>query len=334
MTEDLTTVQTAFREDFQRLQTAIGAAVVGAEELVRDCLIALCCNGHVLLEGVPGLGKTSLVKAIGQAIGLDTGRIQCTPDLMPADILGTHIVDEDGDGRRRLTFARGPVFHHLVLVDEINRATPKTQSALLEVMQEQQVSAGGEQFPLPAPFFLMATQNPLEMAGTYPLPEAQLDRFQFKLLVPYPSLETLVTIGQQHSGLQTAAVERVWSGEAVRSARAFLAALPVAEAVTTYAARLVLASHPEQETAPAAVRRTLAYGASPRALQALLRGARVVCALRGGTAVSAEDIRSVAHQSLRHRLIVNFEGEADGIATDQLIDDILAAVPAPAVATA
>jgi len=318
-----------FREDFGRLQQEIGRAIVGSDELVTDCLTAICAGGHVLLEGVPGLGKTSLVKAISAALDLDSGRIQCTPDLMPADILGTHVVNEDESGRRRFIFDPGPVFHHVLLVDEINRATPKTQSALLEVMQEGRVSAGRETHRLPQPFFLMATQNPLEMEGTYPLPEAQLDRFIFKLLVTFPQLETLVTIAKQFTGYEQDHPDAIWDGGHLRAAQEMLTRLPIAEPVTAYAARLVLATHPDQDGAPESVKRFVAYGSSPRGLQALIRAARVRCALREGTSVSVADVRSVVKPSLRHRMIRNFEGEAEATDIDQVIGEIVAKVPAP-----
>lgn len=322
----------AFATGFAELSAALSTAILGADDLVRDCLVAICAGGHVLLEGVPGLGKTSLVKAIAAGLGLDHGRIQCTPDLMPADILGTHILDEDEQGRRRMAFHRGPVFHHILLVDEINRATPKTQSALLEVMQERRVSTGRESLALPEPFFVMATQNPLEMEGTYPLPEAQLDRFLFKVKVAFPGLDTLVAIGQQTTGLRQAVVPAVWSGAKLLAMQEVVAAIPIAEPVTRYAARLVLATHPDQPGVDARVQRAIAYGASPRGMQALIRAGRVHCALRRGSAVSVADLRAVALPALRHRVIRNFEGEAEALDIDKLITDLLRSVPVPAEA--
>lgn len=318
-----------FRERFTALQQSIGTVIVGVDDLVRDCLVCIFAGGHSLLEGVPGLGKTSLVKAIGSALDLDAGRIQCTPDLMPADILGTHIVNEDEHGRRRFEFERGPVFHHILLVDEINRATPKTQSALLEVMQEGRVSVGREVLNLPKPFFLMATQNPLEMEGTYPLPEAQLDRFLFKLEVAFPPLDTLLAIARATTGSKPATITPVWTGSDIEAAQDLLTQIPIADPITRYAAQLILATHPEHPSASERVKRLIAYGASPRGLQALIRSARVHCALRDGTSVAVEDIRAVAHPCLRHRLIANFEGEAEGLRSDELIDQVLLEVPAP-----
>lgn len=318
-----------FRDRFTTLERAIGAVVVGVDDLVRDCLVAIVAGGHVLLEGVPGLGKTSLVKAIGAAVELDAGRIQCTPDLMPADIIGTHIVNDDEHGRRRFQFERGPVFHHILLVDEINRATPKTQSALLEVMQEHRVSVGRDVLDLPRPFFVMATQNPLEMEGTYPLPEAQIDRFMVKLEVAFPPLDTLMAIARTTTGATPPRVVPAWDGAGIEAAQELLTHVPIAEPITRYAAELVLATHPEHPHASEPVRRFLAYGASPRALQALIRTARVHCALRDGSAVGVDDLRAVAHACLRHRLIANFEGEAEGIRPDTIIDRVLAEIPAP-----
>ena len=316
-----------FRDEFQRAHAAIGQAILGSDALIQDALVAICSGGHVLLEGVPGLGKTSLVKALSTVLGLDNGRIQCTPDLMPADILGTHIVNEDSSGRCRMIFERGPVFRQVLLVDEINRAPPKTQAALLQAMQEYHVSTGQEDHQLPQPFFVLATQNPLEMEGTYPLPEAQLDRFLFKLNVAFPTLETLVAIGQQTSGFDETQLEAVWDGEQLVAWQKFLATIPVAQQIATYAGRIILATHPDNAEADATVQKQISYGASPRAIQALIRAARVNCALRGGSTVSCEDIDRVALPTLRHRIIRNFEGEAEGLAIDGLIQSILNALP-------
>ena len=319
-----------FRRRFAALRAEIARAVVGYDELVADCLVALFSQGHVLLEGVPGLGKTFLVKTIGRVLGLSFGRVQCTPDLMPADILGTHIVGEDATGRRSFRFEKGPVFTNLLLVDEINRATPKTQAAMLEVMQEHHVTAGGERFPLPAPFFVLATQNPLEMEGTYPLPEAQLDRFFFKLHVPFPSLDSLVEISRRTTRFQEPDLNVVMTGEELSAFQELLTHVPVADPLTRYAASLVLATHPDTEYSVGEVGRYVSYGASPRGLQAIVRGARAHCLLAGRTAVSIEDIRRVAKPALRHRMILNFEGEAESLNVDRLVDEVLAAVPTPA----
>ncbi len=320
----------AFCARFSRLREEIQRAIVGHRTLIDDTLVALFSQGHVLLEGVPGLGKTYLVNVISRVLGLSFGRIQCTPDLMPADILGTHIVNEDATGRRSFRFEKGPVFKHLLLVDEINRATPKTQAALLEVMQEHNVTAGGERHELPAPFFVLATQNPLEMEGTYPLPEAQLDRFFFKLKVLFPDVAELVEISNRTTRFCDPDLTRVVGGEELIGFQEMLTHVPIAEPLTHYAASLVLASHPDGKESPASVRRYVAYGASPRGLQAMVRGARVRCLLAGRTAVSVEDIQSVARQSLRHRIILNFEGDAESVDPDRLVEEITQSVATPA----
>ena len=256
--QELETQLHDFRNRFKGLKAEIQKAIVGHDELLTDTLVAIFSHGHVLLEGVPGLGKTFLVKVLGKVLGLEPGRIQCTPDLMPADILGTQIVSDD-QGHRYLRFEKGPVFANIVLVDEINRATPKTQAALLEVMQEHAVTSGGERHQMPAPFFVMATQNPMEMEGTYPLPEAQLDRFLFKLRVPFPTLDELVDISKRTTGFKQANVEAVMKGEEVIHFQDALSHVPVADPITKYAASLVLATHPDQ-THDEKVRRYIAYG--------------------------------------------------------------------------
>ncbi len=311
-----------FRETFSRLKEEIQKAIVGYDELLTDTLVAVFCRGHVLLEGVPGLGKTFLVRTLAQVMGLQPGRIQCTPDLMPADILGTHIVNENDDGRRVLHFERGPVFANLVLVDEVNRATPKTQAALLEVMQEGGVTAGGETMKLPQPFFVMATQNPMEMEGTYPLPEAQADRFLFKLQVPFPDHQTLVEISRRTSAFDEPDLAAIVSGEDLTRFQKTVAQVPVADHITSYAADLILSTHPGEKSS-SMVNDYVSYGASPRGLQALIRSARVHAALDGRTAVSEADIRRVGLSALRHRVILNFQGEAEAIAVDGLIKELL-----------
>jgi len=318
-----------FRDSFGSLKSEIQKAIVGHDELLTDTLVAIFSQGHVLLEGVPGLGKTYLVKVLSNVLGLDPGRIQCTPDLMPADILGTQIVSDD-QGHRYLRFEKGPVFANLVLVDEINRATPKTQAALLEVMQEHAVTSGGERHELAQPFFVMATQNPMEMEGTYPLPEAQLDRFMFKLKVPFPNLAELVDISKRTTGFKQANVQPVLNGEQVIALQESLAHVPVADPITEYAAALVLATHPDQSEADEKVKRYVAYGSSPRGLQALIKGARVHAVLDNRTAVAVEDIQKVALSALRHRMILNFEGEAESRDVDEIINDLIANVPTPA----
>lgn len=323
-----------FQQKFRQLHGEVQQAIVGYDELINDVLVCIFSQGHVLMEGVPGLGKTYLVKVISRVLGLTFGRVQCTPDLMPADVLGTHIVGEDESGNRHFRFEKGPVFHHLLLVDEINRATPKTQAALLEVMQEHTVTAGGERFDLPAPFFVMATQNPLEMEGTYPLPEAQLDRFLFKMKVPFPSADELVEISRRTTRFEEPELGVVLSGEDLVEFQELLTHVPVAEPLLHFAARLVLATHPEGKHGDDQVTRFVAYGASPRGMQALIRGARAFCLLEGRTAVSVDDIRRVAKPALRHRIILNFEGEAEQIDTDFLIGKILETTPTPAQSAA
>ncbi len=328
---DLARRMDEFRSRFAQLRTEIARAIVGHEDLVCDCLIAIFSQGHVLLEGVPGLGKTYLVRVFSKVLGLTFGRIQCTPDLMPADILGTHIVNENEHGRRVFVYEKGPVFRHLLLVDEINRATPKTQAAMLEVMQERSVTAGGERFELPRPFFVLATQNPLEMEGTYPLPEAQLDRFFFKLKVPFPRIHELVEISRRTTGFDEPDLGVVISGDELVQMQELLTHVPIADPLTHYAASLVLATHPDGADALASVARFVSYGASPRGLQAVVRGARARCVLDGRTAVSIDDIRAVARPALRHRVVLNFEGQAESVNPDTIIDDVIKHTPTPAM---
>ncbi|HBP19451.1 MAG TPA: AAA family ATPase [Planctomycetes bacterium] len=318
-----------FRVAFKELDTEIHRAIVGYDEMLREVLMAVFGGGHVLLEGVPGLGKTFLVKVLSQVLGLDSGRVQCTPDLMPADILGTHIVTDDGTGKKTFVFEKGPVFTNILLVDEINRATPKTQAALLEVMQERHVTAGGEHFDLPSPFFVMATQNPLEMEGTYPLPEAQLDRFMFKLHVPFPGRDALVEISRRTTGYKEPELKVVMSGAQLKEFQELVTEVPVAEPVLRYAASLVLATHPDTKESLPAVKRFVAYGSSPRGMQTLIRSGRVHALLEGRTAVSCEDIRAVALPALRHRVLLNFEGEAESYDVDGLLGEVLDQVPTP-----
>ncbi len=318
-----------FRERFFALKDEIQKAIVGYDDLLTDVLVAVFSRGHVLIEGVPGLGKTFLVQTLSRVLGLTPGRIQCTPDLMPADILGTHIVNENEEGRRVMHFEKGPVFANLVLVDEVNRATPKTQAALLEVMQEGGVTAGGETLPLPKPFFVMATQNPMEMEGTYPLPEAQADRFLFKLKVPFPDRATLVEISRRTSSFDLPELERILDGNELVEFQKIVAEVPVADHVNEFAARVVLATHPGDEGATRSVDRYVSYGASPRGMQALIRGGKIHCVLDHRTAVSIEDIKRVALPSLRHRVILNFQGEAESRNIDELVTELLLSVAEP-----
>ena len=321
-----------FRQAYTALRAEIGKVIVGQDAIVEGTLIALFAGGHVLLEGVPGLGKTLLVRTLGEALDLPFSRIQCTPDLMPADILGTNIVMETGGGKREFQFQRGPIFAHLILADEINRATPKTQSALLEAMQEHQVTAGGQLRKLAEPFFVMATQNPIDQEGTYPLPEAQLDRFFFKILVGYQSAEELTDILSRTTAGARAKVERVLGSEALLELMGLVREVPVASHVKDYAVRLVLATHPKTDTAAPIASQYLRFGSSPRGGQTLLLAGKVRALADGRFNVSYDDIQAVAATALRHRLILNFEAEAEGITTDQIIGQILADVPRDATA--
>ncbi len=305
-----------------RLEAEVGRVIVGQKNVVRSVLISLVAGGHVLLEGVPGLGKTALVRAVGRALDLSFSRIQFTPDLMPADVVGTNIL-ADGEGGREFRFQPGPIFAHIVLADEVNRATPKTQSALLEAMQEQQATVAGITRRLPIPFFVLATQNPLEMEGTYPLPEAQLDRFFFKVLVPFPTAEELKEIIARTTGNQLAQAHPVATGDDLTALGQLARDVPMAEAVLDYTIRLVQATHPDSPHAPDLVRRNVRYGASPRGLQALVIGARVRALFEGRYNVAYEDIQQLAAPALRHRIGLSFEGEAQGITTDQVIGQLI-----------
>ncbi len=312
----------AFADSGRRLEEAVGAVVVGQRAVVRDVVIAVLAGGHVLLEGVPGLGKTLLVRTLGQALNIYFSRIQFTPDLMPADITGATIISEDEAGKRAFSFQPGPIFGNVVLADEINRATPKTQSALLEAMQERTVTVGSTTHALPRPFFVLATQNPLEMEGTYPLPEAQLDRFLFKILAPFPSAEELLGIVERTIAPPPTVVPII-DGPALEALMRVARAVPVASAVSTYAVRLLLATHPEHEDATPEVRRYARAGASPRGLQALITAGQVRALLEGRYNVAIDDIRTLAYPALRHRILLNFEGQAEGVTTDALIGHIL-----------
>jgi MoxR-like ATPase len=316
-----------FRAAYETLRSEIGKVIVGQEEVVENTLVALFAGGHVLLEGVPGLGKTLLVRTLAEALDLSFNRIQFTPDLMPADILGTNIVMETTGGRREFQFQKGPVFAHLLLADEINRATPKTQSALLEAMQEHQVTAGGEMRRLGEPFFVLATQNPIDQEGTYPLPEAQLDRFFFKLLVGYPSAPDLAEVLNRTTETRTVEVARALDRERLLELMSLIREVPAASHVKDYAVRLVLASHPKTETAVPIANQYLRFGSSPRGAQTLLLAGKVRALTHGRFNVSFEDIETVALPALRHRFILNFEAEAEGITTDHVVTDILRNVP-------
>ncbi|MDQ7029351.1 MAG: MoxR family ATPase [Ardenticatenia bacterium] len=313
-----------FREYALAIEREVGRVIVGQRELVRLTLITLLAGGNALLEGVPGLGKTVLVHTLARVIDVTFRRIQFTPDLMPADITGTNVIVEDERGRRAFRFEPGPIFANLVLADEINRATPKTQSALLEAMQERTVTVAGTVHPLPDPFFVLATQNPLEMEGTYPLPEAQLDRFFFKIHVPYPSEEELIEIATRTTGAHTPQPTTVADGPTILAMQRLARDVPIASPVLAYAARLVRSTHPDAPHAPELVRRYVRYGASPRGLQALVVAAKVVALLDGRYNVAFEDIRQVAKPALRHRLILSFEALAEGLEADQVVEELLA----------
>ena len=312
-----------FRETFLKIQNEVSKRIVGQKEIIEGVLICLMTGGHALLEGVPGLGKTLLIRTLHEVLDLGFSRIQFTPDLMPADIIGTNVVAEDEDGRKFFEFQRGPVFANLILADEINRATPKTQSALLEAMQEKSVTVAGQHRVLSLPFFVMATQNPLEMEGTYPLPEAQLDRFFFKLKVEYPNLEELDLVMERTTKREMPAVEKVSDGAEINALEQIVRDIIVAEDVRRYALRIVLSTHPDAEEAPELTRKYVRYGSSPRGAQSLILGAKVKAILDGRYNVSREDIQAVALPSLRHRLILSFEGEAEGIDPDGIVKHLL-----------
>jgi MoxR-like ATPase len=316
-----------FRETYAAIRAEIGRVMVGQDSIVEGTLNAIFAGGHVLLEGVPGLGKTLLVRTLGEVLDLSFSRVQFTPDLMPADILGTNLVMESPDGRRQFQFQKGPIFAHLVLADEINRATPKTQSAMLEAMQERQVTAGGEVRPLPQPFFVLATQNPIDQEGTYPLPEAQLDRFFFKLIVGYPTAEELTEVLNRTTEGLKVTPNKMLDGAGLAELQRLVRQVPIGTHVKDYAVRLVLATHPKTGTALPITNQYLRFGSSPRGGQVLVLAAKVRALTQGRFNVSYDDIAAVAASALRHRLIVNFEAEAEGITTDHVIQQILKDVP-------
>lgn len=322
-----------FRVDFEALRRELGRVIVGHEAIVQETLVALVAGGHVLLEGVPGLGKTLLVKTLSQALDVSFQRIQFTPDLMPADLIGTNVMHEAEEGKaRRFVFQRGPIFANLLLADEINRATPKTQSALLEAMQERSVTVAGTTHILPPPFFVLATQNPLEMEGTYPLPEAQLDRFFFKLLVKYPTAAELESILDRTTEAANPQAARVCTGARVVELSRLARQIPIAHELKRYAVAIVLATHPESPLATEAARRYVRYGSSPRGAQAIVLSAKIRAILDHRYHVAREDLRASAHSALRHRLILNFEGQAENVEPDQIIDEILTKVEPSAAA--
>ena len=317
------------RRTFDELRSEIGRVIVGHQELIEQVFIALVCGGHCLLEGVPGLGKTLLVRSLGETLSLSFSRVQFTPDLMPADITGTNMLTDDPSGRKVFEFQRGPVFAHIVLADEINRATPKTQSALLEAMQEQGVTVGGKLHRLENPFMVLATQNPIEMEGTYPLPEAQVDRFFFKLLLQYPNRAELGRIADLTTAAPPAALREVLDGAGILEMRQWVREVPLAEVVKDYAVRLVLGTHPREEGkngGESLAQRFVLYGSSPRGLQSLILAAKARALLAGRPNVSFDDIRATMLPSLRHRLILNLEADAEGVSSEKILSELITQV--------
>lgn len=306
-----------------RIEKEVAKHMVGQKDLIRQVLICVFAGGNVLLEGVPGLGKTRLVKTLGKVMNLQFSRIQFTPDLMPADVVGTNIITKSDDKGGNFKFQAGPIFSNIVLADEINRATPKTQSALLEAMQEKTVTVGNTTYTLPQPFFVLATQNPIEMEGTYPLPEAQMDRFLFKLDVPFPSLGELVDIVSMTTSQEDVELSMVTTGEEILSIRNITREIPIAKPVLEYAVKLVLATHPASEHAGEVAKKYIRFGSSPRGAQAIVTTAKIRAVLEGRYNVAFEDIKYVAYPALRHRFFLNFEGMSEGITTDKVISQII-----------
>ncbi|HVO42144.1 MAG TPA: MoxR family ATPase [Aggregatilineales bacterium] len=312
-----------FHDTAEAILHEVGKVIVGQADVVKLVLICVIAGGHALLEGVPGLGKTSLIRTLGDTLLLRFQRIQFTPDLMPADVTGTTIMDENEEGRRSFRFQPGPIFANLLLADEINRATPKTQSALLEAMQEKTVTVASTTYHLDPPFFVLATQNPLEMEGTYPLPEAQLDRFLFKIDVKFPTAAELVTILNRTTGAESQKAESAANGARILEMGNLARKVPIPTNVSDYVARLTVATHPESPTAPALVNKYVRYGSSPRGGQSLILGAKINALLSGRYNVAFDDVKEVAGAALRHRLLLNYEGQAEGISTDKVIEELL-----------
>lgn len=317
-----------FRSTFDRVRNEVKKTIVGQEEVVEGVLVGLASSGHVLLEGMPGLGKTLLVKSLSQALSLQFSRIQFTPDMMPADVTGTNILSQADSGARTFEFRKGPVFANIVLADEINRATPKTQSSMLEAMQERSVTVGGKRHELAEPFLVMATQNPVEQEGTYPLPEAQLDRFFFKLLVPYPTKADLAEVVNRTTAGAQEEPSQVATSEDVLRMRSIVREVPIAQNVLDYGLSLVVGTHPEGEGSTQIAARYCRYGSSPRGAQSLITAGKVYALLNGRFNVSKEDLKKAAKPALRHRLLLNFEAEADGMTADRVVDQVISAVEA------
>lgn len=313
----------SFREQTEKIKNEIGKAIIGQKDIIEQVLIAILCEGNVLLEGVPGLGKTQLVKTIGKVLDLEFSRIQFTPDLMPADVVGTNIITQDEKGASRFTFQKGPIFSNIVLADEINRATPKTQSAMLEAMQEKTVTVGNTTYTMSKPFFVLATQNPIEMEGTYPLPEAQMDRFLFKLYVQFPKLEELSQIVNLTTSVGENELNKVSNGEELIKMANVAKEVPIAKPVMDYAMKLILATHPEEDSSPEITKKYVRYGSSPRGAQAIIKAARVKALMEGRYNVSFDDINYAAYPVLRHRVLLNFEAVSDNISSEDIIKQII-----------
>jgi len=318
-----------FQSTAHNIIAEIQKFIVGQESLIHDLLVTLLAGGNALLEGVPGLGKTMLIRTLSQVMDCSFNRAQFTPDLMPADITGTMIITETSEGRRGFRFERGPIFANLILADEINRATPRTQSALLEAMQEHRVTVAGETYLLPEPFFVLATQNPIEMEGTYPLPEAQLDRFMYKIDVPSPDEDELVEIALRTTGISSPTVNKIATGDTIIAMQQLASQVPIEDRVLRYAARIVRATHPDSNSATEKVRRNLRVGVSPRGVQSMVKTAKVEALLDNRKAAGIEDIRKVAFPSLRHRFFLNFEAQAEGVSADEIIQEVLQSVKVP-----
>jgi MoxR-like ATPase len=316
-----------FQKSIGRLREEMGKMIVGNRDVIDGVLTCMLAGSHALLEGVPGLGKTMLVRTMADALELQFSRIQFTPDMMPADIIGTTVIDETAGGQKSFSFRRGPLFANIVLADEINRATPKTQSALLEAMQEHRVTVAKKTYPIEEPFFVLATQNPLEMEGTYPLPEAQLDRFFFKLHVPFPKRDELHMILDRTTGATEGVVRPVLSRDEVLSMQKLVRDVPVARHVQDFAIRVLEATHPDGPGAPDLTKRFVRFGASPRGAQSVLLAAKIRALCGGRFAASIDDVKAVSLPAMRHRILLNFEGEAEGIKTDQVLQEILEKLP-------